>query len=231
MSDVVEKDTGFLPSVHGFGFANSWPPETAMLSVDLGFVDLPLGDASNGLCGGMAFAARDHFQAGIAPPEQAMAPMPGDPLFDYLVLRLFDSFDLPNLPLRCLALMNPLTPDAFLGEVMVREAWPAIKTRIDAGKVVPICLVLTESLDPRDLGVNHQVLVYGYRLEGGRVELAIYDPNRPGDDDVRYALDVGGGSPPVVDAPSLRRPVRCFFRTLYRWKRPPGTFPLPDPEG
>jgi hypothetical protein len=221
VSDVVERDTGFVPSVHGFRFANSWPPDTTMLSVDLGFVDIPLGDASNGLCGGMAFAARDHFQAGIAPPERAQAPMPGDPMFDYLVKRLFDSFDLPNLPLRCLALMNPLTPDAYLGHVMVDEAWPAVRSRIDAGRPAPVCLVLTESLDPRDLGVNHQVLVYGYRQEAGRVELSVYDPNRPGDDSVRYGLDVVGNGPVVVDAPTLRRPVRCFFRTLYRWQRPP----------
>ena len=215
----MEKDTGFVPSVHGFRFANSWPPDTTMLSVDLGFVDVPLGDASNGLCGGMAFAARDYFQAGIAPPEQAVEPMPGEPLFDYLVLRLFDSFDLPNLPLRCLALMNPLTPDGYLGQVIVGEAWPAIRSRIDAGKPAPICLVLTESLDPRDLGVNHQVAVYGYRVEGPRVELAIYDPNRPDDDTVRMAFDTDD-APVVVDAPTLR-PVRCFFRTLYRWRQPP----------
>ena len=59
-----------------------------------GVVSLPIGDASNGLCGGMAFAARDYFEAERPPPDDTDAPGAG-PLFDYLVDRLFDSFDLP----------------------------------------------------------------------------------------------------------------------------------------
>ena len=75
-----------------------------------GVVSLPIGDASNGLCGGMAFAARDYFEAERPPPDETTAPGAG-PLFDYLVERLFDSFDLPLGPARYLALMSPLLSD------------------------------------------------------------------------------------------------------------------------
>lgn len=60
-------------------------------------VSVPIGDASNGLCGGMAFAVRDYFEAGKPPPDDAEPPSEGG-LFDHIVDRLFDSFDLPLGP-------------------------------------------------------------------------------------------------------------------------------------
>ena len=71
---------------------------------------MPIGDASNGLCGGMVFAARDYFEAGRTPPPDTTPPSEG-PLFDFLVDRSFDSFCLPWGPGRYLALMSPLLPD------------------------------------------------------------------------------------------------------------------------
>jgi hypothetical protein len=57
----------------------------------------------------MAFAARDYFEAGLPPPAEATPPAEGV-LFDYLVDRLFASFDLPFGPSRYLTLMSPLLP-------------------------------------------------------------------------------------------------------------------------
>lgn len=102
--------SGFLPSTSGFRFGNSFPRLPLGRIGVPGVFSLGIGDASNGLCGGMAFAARDYFEANRAPPPAHTAPNEG-PLFDYLVDRLFDSFELPLGPIRYLQLMNPMLRD------------------------------------------------------------------------------------------------------------------------
>ena len=101
---------GFLPSTSGFAFANDFPKVPVRHIGIPGVVSVPIGDASNGLCGGMAFAARDYFEARMPPPPDTEPPGSG-PLFEYLVDRLFGSFDLPFGPARYLQLMSPLLPD------------------------------------------------------------------------------------------------------------------------
>ena len=60
---------GFLPSTSGFRFANSFPHVPVRRIGIPGVVSLPIGDASNGLCGGMTFAARDYFESGRPLPD------------------------------------------------------------------------------------------------------------------------------------------------------------------
>lgn len=228
--------TAFRPSTNGFHFNNYWPPGTTQTHLDLGVVSLPIGDATNGLCGGMVYAALDYFQAGMLPSQQTKAPEgEGDPLFDYFVSRLWDSFDLPNLPAHLLALMNPAYPDTDQGvfepiglmsgrsAIMIRDAWPNIKEWIDAGVPRPICVVKVKSLNPMDLGANHQVLVWGYHVDGTVVRLAIYDPNRSDNDACEILFDaartdvvVGVGTNP----PDLG-PIHCFLTTSYTATTPP----------
>ena len=62
----TEVATGFLPSRNGFAFANDFPHVPAK-TIDLVVTKVPLGDASNGLCGGMVYAALDLFVAQRAP--------------------------------------------------------------------------------------------------------------------------------------------------------------------
>jgi hypothetical protein len=198
-----------------------------------GVVELAIGDASNGLCGGMAFAARDYFEAQRRPPSDTSPPENG-PLFDYLVDRLFDSFELPRGPVRYLTLMNPALADhetlwsrlrlAPHGRawLMAKGEWPKVRQEVDAGHPSPLGLVRVRSVNPFDLKENHQVLVYGYALETTAVTLYLYDPNRPGDDDVR--LTVGLGDPPLPASPMSNppsRPVVSFFRVGYRQGSPP----------
>ena len=59
-SNVVE---GFLPSRHGFRFVNRWPTGPARVW-HLGLLHVGIGDVGRGLCGGMAFVARDRFDRG-----------------------------------------------------------------------------------------------------------------------------------------------------------------------
>ena len=62
---------GFLPSASGFAFPNRFPRVPVRRIGIPGIVSVPIGDASNGLCGGMAFAVRDYFEAGSHRPGSA----------------------------------------------------------------------------------------------------------------------------------------------------------------
>ena len=81
---------GYLPSTHGFLFANSRPSiHITSITLPDPFGDIAVGNASWGLCGGMTFASRDYFEAKQLAPAQTTNPTgEGDPLFDYIVRRL-----------------------------------------------------------------------------------------------------------------------------------------------
>jgi len=129
--------------------------------------------------------------------------------------------------------MQPALPDGDLPLVrgrawrMVRLEWPAIRGDLDRGVLSPLGLVKVKSRDPRDLGANHQVLAYGYDLEGTRLTLALYDPNHPNNDRVTLSLDIGRPRRPTPVTSSHGGQVWCFFRTAYRFKDPrPALTPL-----
>ncbi len=198
-----------------------------------GVVSIPIGDASNGLCGGMVFAALDYFEAGSEPPADTVAPGHG-PLFDYLCTRLFDSFMLPLGPARYMELMSPLLSDgetmwSRLGLTphgrawrMVKEEWPAVRRDIDGGHPSPLGLVTVKSTNPMDLKEDHQVLIYGYDLEGGDLTLHLYDPNQPGVDDVTLSMSVDHPTQLTVVTSAPSGPtVLAFFRVTYTPTSPP----------
>jgi len=231
---VGTTDTGFLPSSNGFRFSNSFPRVPVRRIGIPGVVSIPIGNASNGLCGGMAFAARDHFEAGRPTPRDTSPPGEGTPLFRYLVDRLFDSFDLPVGPARYLELMNPALPDGDgalsrfgigprgRARRMITEEWPRIRADIDGGHPSPLGLVRVKSWNPLDLKLNHQVLAYGYTVADGRLTLRIYDPNRPRDDGMSLSLRIADPRRPTPVSSTLPgRPVFSFFRVPYRPSRPP----------
>lgn len=230
--------SGFSPSASGLHFFNIFA-SVPLFTVEIIGMQVPIGDASNGMCGGMVFAVRDYFEVGITPPPDMTAPSSG-PLFDHIVRRLFDSFNLLNLPpgpTRYMYLMNPTLPDhetwaSSVGLlphgrawVMVREEWPRIRADIDANRLSPIGLVRIKTLDPFQMGHNHQVLVYGYDLTDNQLVLHVYDPNEPDLDDVTLSLDIGNpehttaviSSHPDAEYPN----VFCFFRIDYSPVVPP----------
>jgi hypothetical protein len=88
--------SGFLPSTAGFQFPNLFP-HIRVTEISVGAVKVPIGNAHNGLCGGMVYAVRDYFEVGSAPPQIIEPPTSG-PLYDYIVRRLFISFELPGGP-------------------------------------------------------------------------------------------------------------------------------------
>ena len=198
-----------------------------------GVISIPIGDASNGLCGGMAFAARDYFEAGRTPTTETTAPGEGR-LFDFLCARLFDSFDLPMGPARYLELMSPMLAD---GESIwsragllphgrawrtIRDEWPKVRADIDAGHPSPLGLIKVKSSDPRQLKQDHQVLAYGYDLTGGLLTLRLYDPNQPERDDVMLSAGPLDPTRPLAITPSPPTgPIHAFFRVAYAAVDPP----------
>ncbi len=233
---VTRQMTAFLPSEHGFHFDNCFeavPPLTLI-------GELKYGDASKGMCGGMVYAALDYFSAGLEIPVIPFRDLSlryGSPLhgqvFDYIGQRLFSSFDLPTGVTNYIELMQPGFPDAqplrgSLGLAprsrawrMVRQEWPVIKRKLDAGQPCPLGLVCVETTDISRLGENHQVLAYGYDLSGTDLTLFIYDPNWHDRDDITLRLNVGDPEHKTNVIYSDGRTVKCFFETRYTFSLPP----------
>jgi hypothetical protein len=192
---------GFLPSVYGLHFANSFPPGP---TVRLGPFDtrflFGIGDASAGLCGGMALTARDLFEARQPSPPDATPPANGSPRFDALVRRQVESLDWFRVPLRYLNLQAlrgdpPTGIAAALGREPARvvaylREWPAIRAEIDLGHPSIVGLVRSNDNSPLALVDNHQVLGYAYEETPAEVVIHVYDPNHPGADDVELRVDI-----------------------------------------
>ncbi|HSS11374.1 MAG TPA: hypothetical protein VLL25_15920 [Acidimicrobiales bacterium] len=226
----------FVPSQRGFHFDNAFPHGPA-ITIDLGVSTLPMGDAANGLCGGMVFAALDYWTADRPPPPDTAPPAHGTPLFCYLVRRLIDSWGLPTGPATYLRLMQPWYPDGDrqIGPVKVHgrawrtavREWRSVRADLDAGRPSPLGLVKVSSANPVDLGKNHQVLAYGYDLVDTAVTLRVYDPNQADNDTVIISFDAADPAAPIpfVMTPdvSAAAGVLCFFRVRYRPKSPPAS--------
>jgi hypothetical protein len=228
-----EAIAGFLPSKYGFRFANDFPHVPVRRLGIPGVFSVPIGDASNGLCGGMAFAARDYFEAERTPPADAAAPSSG-PLFDYLVKRLFESFNLPYGPARYLELMSPYLSDgeslwSRLGLaphgrawITVKQEWPRVRAEIDSGHPSPLGLIRIKSSSPFDLKHDHQVLAYAYSQVGTQLTIKLYDPNWPGNDERTIAFSVADPTNPLtITVTPDDGPVFAYFRVDYRPATPP----------
>jgi hypothetical protein len=224
---------GFLPSRHGFAFDNAWPDQPAVTLLTP-FGDIGIGNASGGLCGGMVFAALDYWLAGRAPASQR--PPADDPLYRYIVDRLIDSWHVPAGVAQYYQWMS--LPDADkviklfgrqvitergLGWRTVRVQWPQIKKDLDRGLPVPLGVVTVASMNPKDLALNHQVLAFGYRAEGGHVTVRVYDSNCGGRDDITIGMDTSAPAKAVAFEHNLGlggRAVRGFFRAAYTPRKP-----------
>jgi len=228
----TQQGTGFVPSQHGFHFANAFPSVPAItIPIPLGRIEL--GDASNGLCGGMVFCALDYFLAKRQISSTRTPPTTGL-LFDTIVRRLLNSFNLPLGILGYITLMHPDYPD---GETRsggfnfaphgrawqtIRVEWPIIKSMLDSGKPCPLGLVRVKSKDLSLLGRNHQVLATGYDVNDDHLTLFIYDPNYPNRDNLTLSLSLATPEQPTTITYSARDfPVYAFFPVDYKFRSPP----------
>lgn len=232
---------GFLPSTSGLHFRNSFAHQSLATIGIPGVATLALGDAANGLCGGMSSTVRDLYEARMSPPSDRTPPAAGTVRFEYLVERQVESLAFGSVALRLYELGSPLLPDGepnlgpfgLLGlvhgraTVMIVEEWPRVRADLDGGHPSLIGLVRAIDSDPRALGRDHQVLAYAYDLDGTDLAIAIYDPNHPDDDTIRMSLslaDPGHATPVLYAAGSppapLDEPTRCFIHMPYAARDP-----------
>jgi hypothetical protein len=219
--------TGFDPLKHGFRFNNAFPPHPH-IQLPTPFGRIRIGDAKNGLCGGMVFVALDYFRAGQPVPDVNKPPS-GDILFDYIVKRLYDSFNLPFGIGGYIELMQPDLPDYAAGFNALssrawrtaRQEWPILKTLLDAGQPCPLGLVRVKSTDLRKLGENHQVMAYGYDVKDDQLTLFIYDPNYQDNTNIKITLDLSDPEGPTAMNYSSGEPLYAFFHVRYRFNPPP----------
>lgn len=194
----------------------------------------PLTRAHQGLCGGMVFAVMDyHSHQREVPPSVESPQNPDDPLFLFIKNRLWDSFDIPWGGWRYLVYSSPLYPDdggfglrQGFGLLKGRSAlsrhvsWPRIRTTIDSGHLCPLGLIQTKTFQ---ISEDHQVLVHGYRVDGDRVDLFVYDPNT-GPEEVVLSFNQNPTFPmfEVQRTPPNNSIIHAFFPTeRYRLKSPP----------
>jgi hypothetical protein len=239
----------FLPSTRGLRFSNHFPAGIAVMTINLPGLgrSIPVGDASNGVCGGMVYTVMDLYLAEppLPAPADTEPPPAGSPLTTYITDRLVDSFalsrGLSSNVARYLELMSTPDGDAWfvngVGSVIAGREWPKIKADIDAGRPSPLGLVAGSRVWPTDfagkarmLGHCHQVLAYAYTLDDDqRLTLRVYDPNDPGGDDstIETSLaDPDSGlsieTPRITEHISGHGAFRAFFRhDFYTRKTPP----------
>lgn len=241
----------FLPSKHGFKFGNDyWDKNNIKLPVVTLDFPKPIGKVTlthsgQGLCGGMVYTVMDYFYAGQILPPRTVGPVnENDELYKYLRERLKTSFDITGTGLNYFNYMRPDYPDtddstsgAVLRQkgrsfIIAKEEWPKIKADIDANKLSPIGLVQIKSINPGDLGKNHQVLVYGYLLSGDVVTLYYYDPTYPNEDRMQLLFSIGQLDKPIkiqryIGGDVKDKTITTFFRTNYK----PAPASLAKPKG
>lgn len=205
---------GFRPSTRAFAFTNSFAKAPVMFGV---------GNAAGGMCGGMVYAVRDFFEAGLPVPTADITPQRGSALFRYVARRLVASFGLPFGFLRYYRWM--LLPPTAAGERTVRDSWPAIKAELDAGRLATLGLVTLHSPNLARIGRNHQVLAYGYAFDGNEVVLSVYDPNTPREraDEIwiRIPLVHPERGVTITHNVNIAAPhLHGLFPTRYRFRRP-----------
>lgn len=99
---------------------------------------------------------------------------------------------------------------------MVKQEWPLIKKDLDNHQLAPLGLVLQKSSSPLDLRHCHQILTYGYEVQGTEFTLLLYDPNHPNRDDVTMSLNLADPFEPVPVTYSTGETILCFFHNHYQ---------------
>ncbi|QNI30996.1 hypothetical protein H7849_18030 [Alloacidobacterium dinghuense] len=222
----------FLPSINGVQFGNSWP-NIPDYTLSLLGQNISIGNASNGLCGGMVFAVADLFNAGLLPPRTGpVNPAGGTSAFNYIVARLTNSFDYDDVN-QYLSWIQMSDHDTLIAHGLawheINEEWPKIKADLDRNLLSPLGLVHGQEPPTigvltglQDLGMCHQVLAWGYDLNGTNLSIFIYDPDNPGVDNATIALDIGNPAhtTPIAVSNWPSGTYRGFFHTHYQFHDP-----------
>jgi hypothetical protein len=207
---------GFLPRVQGFHFSNTWPSGPTVRFGPLDPRWIGIGDAADGLCGGMVYTVGDLFAAGIAMPADREPPANGSPRFRSIVRRQVESLAYLSVPVRFWlrsALGGSIGGDR--ARATLDREWPKAKALLDAGRVAMIGLIRVASANPWTLTRNHQVMAWGYAEDGRGVTLRLYDPNWPDRDDVAVTIHLDRALRPAGLTQSTGEPLLGWFVLPY----------------
>lgn len=172
--------TTFVPAEHGFRFANDFANDF-----------IPAFDwRTDGLCGGMIFAALDYFNNPHIPvPTQDYLPADGTVLRQYIYDRQTNSIVDHNHVNWSEFGLNPFgSRNAEFYRWGLESRLDDLRREIDAGRPVPIGL---KGCDEGCMG-DHVVLAIGYDVgdyngdpnspTARNVRITVYDPNYPGEE-------------------------------------------------
>lgn len=178
-TSASRKMTTFNPVVHGFKFNNRY--KTTWMDV----AGVKIG--TDGLCGGMSYAAADYFRTNKKIPTQDYRPAIGTTLYNYFKNRQWTSISMPNTGKWAELAVNPFGwRDEEFFYWGLEDRLKLLKNLID--KNLPVPLGLFHAKIGSD---HHQVLAIGYDLGGykwkrekdpnrNKVRIYVYDPNYPG---------------------------------------------------
>jgi hypothetical protein len=183
-------DTGFVPSVHGFSFSNTWEDRLFRVRIAGREIDL----AFRGRCGGMIFLALDAYRAGvaIAAPASVGLPERSSALARQIMRRQLDSIGTGlGANLLRFASMSYRPRGGPVGTAaMTGRNLGDVLAALVAGSPVPLGLIARNPF--AGLGVNHQVLAVGGTRDERALRIRVYDPNHPRRDDVVLDVEWGG---------------------------------------
>jgi hypothetical protein len=230
----MEVNSGFDPTVNGFGFSNSFRGGSVVaelarqdrLSELIGLklpravgpvTDLAAGEdfwGSFGLCGGMSWAALDRFSKSEPVETDTSIPQPDQELFRELVAKQADSMKGRKLMERCIVwqMLPDRTPwwmfwSKGLGRLTTEQEWPKLRAALDAGTPTGLVLIRTQGI--ANPSQHHQVVAIGYQLrDEGQFEIRLYDPNHPRQ---RPSIPLDQDSLSVGPRQSTGERVRGFF--------------------
>ena len=204
------RNEAFLPSRHGFPCVLPTPE-----GEDFGLGMSALG--SFGLSAGTVWVALDRYFAGRPLPEVESAGESQDALLQTLVRRQRDALahagwhqlrDWQALPARGVPSRKGLAERS-------RAEFRRLRQSLDDGMPVMLYLVLAQGRHA-DPSQNVAVLAYDYEFDrrARRASVRVYDPSRPGNDNVRLVFHAGADR--GLDARlAVQTAVRGFFCVPY----------------
>src|SRR6266511_2815204 len=155
--------SNFLPSRRAPLFPNGpWPAGTNLSVSIMGLPSVSVDATEMGLCGGMAFLARDIFESNTPQLRGRHSELIPVALAEHILGRLIQSFNGPSVVSRWLSLTRALDHDtAVWGRGVFHQTvleCPAIMHDIDSGVLSLVGLVLAQSYAPWAVFENHVVL-------------------------------------------------------------------------
>ncbi len=219
--NAQERHTNFDPTVHGFAFANTFKNDMIK----------ELDVKTNGLCGGMVYAALDYYLAGKAIPRQDYRPAVQTRLHDYIYDRQVHSIA-DNIDKWIELGVNPLgarNSEFFKWGLQGQNGGriQELRQKLDRGQPVPLGLWHADGHS----GGDHQVLAIGYKMGRYRGDLGryqtdfaiyVYDPNYPNE---TRTLKADPSTQTFYYTDKDKRWLTYFVDRKYRAKTPPTITP------